>query len=182
MKRTDLAVPAVSGPSALAERIQEAIRQSPRKMTLQLADELGVPEVEIIRAMPEGRATELDVSRWEEIVRGFEPLGSLHVIVSNGAATLEVEGEFSAFSTWGAFFNVQTKSLDLHLRWERLGAVFAVEKASHMDGGSTYSVQFYDSEGAAALKVFLNFGGRIAPERLGHFERLREAYRKPPAE
>jgi putative heme iron utilization protein len=33
-------------------RILAAIESNPRKMTLQLARDLGVPEVEIIRAMP----------------------------------------------------------------------------------------------------------------------------------
>src|SRR5690349_9516411 len=38
-----------SGLQGLAERLQEAVRRHPRKMTLQLAREYGVPEVEVIR-------------------------------------------------------------------------------------------------------------------------------------
>ena len=97
-------------------------------MTLQLARQLGVPEVEVIRAMPDGRAVELDVGRWEELLRSFEELGKVHVIVSNGCVTSEATGQFGGFSTWGEFFNVQSESLDMHIRWERLAAVFAVVK------------------------------------------------------
>ena len=29
---------------------------------------------------------------------------------------------------------MQTKSLDMHIRWKEIGAVFAVEKPGHLDG------------------------------------------------
>src|SRR5439155_7316340 len=124
---------------------------------LQLAQELGVPEEEVVRALPDGRAVELDAGRWEELLRALEGFGKVHVIVSNGAATLEANGTFGGFSTWGDFFNVQTGSLDMHLRWRELGAVFAVEKPGHLDGRKTLSFQFFDRAGHAAFKVFLSF-------------------------
>jgi putative heme iron utilization protein len=166
------------GPANRSERIRAAVRASPGKMTLQLAHELGVPEADVVRALPEGRVVELDAARWEEILRGFAGLGAVHVIVSNGAATLEAVGEFGGFSTWNEFFNVQTETLDMHIRWPQLGAVFAVEKPSHMNAVPTFSVQFFDRAGAAALKVFFNFGGRATPEREKQFAAMRERFRK----
>jgi putative hemin transport protein len=172
-------------------RIQAAVRQQPNQMTLLLARELGVPEADVIRALPDGRAVELDVARWGELVRAFEGLGQVHVIVSNGAATLEANGRFGGFSTWGEFFNVQTKSLDMHVRFRELGAVFAVEKPSHMESAdpgrsgplagrkTTVSFQFFDRAGHSAFKVFLNFGGTVGAERAAQFEALRERFRKP---
>jgi putative hemin transport protein len=148
-------------------------------MTLQLARQLGVPEVEVIRALPDGRAAELDVGRWEELIRALEELGTVHVIVSNGGVTCEVNGQFGGFSNWGEFFNVQSKSLDLHVRHAELAAAFAVEKPGHMDGVNTLSFQFYDRSGAAAFKVFLTFGGKApSPERLAQFGALRQRFRK----
>src|SRR5712664_55499 len=85
----------------VAERIRAAVAAAPAKMTLQLARDLGVPEVEVVRAFPESRALELDVARWEEIFGAFEALGTVHVVVSNSATTLEAVGEFGGFSTWG---------------------------------------------------------------------------------
>jgi putative hemin transport protein len=96
--------------------------------------------------------------------------------VSSGAATAEVLGHFGGFSTTGEFFNVQTDSLDLHIRWRELAAAFAVEKPGHMGGPATYSVQFFDRAGAAGLKVFWNFGEPIAPERLQRFHQVRERF------
>src|SRR5437870_7587016 len=100
------------------KRIRAAVEVNPRKMTLQLARDLGVPEVEVIRAFPPDRVAELDIARWEDLLRSLEVLGSVRVLVSNGAATIEVDGQFGGFSTAGEFFNVQTDSLDMHIRWE----------------------------------------------------------------
>ncbi len=151
------------------DRIRVAVEKNPRKMTLQLARDLGVPEVEVIRAFPADRVTELDIARWEDLIKSIEFLGSVRVLVSNGATTIEVDGQFGGFSTAGEFFNVQTDTLDMHIRWRELAAAFAVEKPGHMDGAATRSIQIFDKTGAAALKVFLNFGGPIAPERAALF-------------
>lgn len=161
-----------------SDRIRAAVEKNPRKMTLQLARDLGVPEVEVIRAFPSDRVVELDADRSEELIRGFEAFGSVLVLVSNGATTIEVEGQFGGFSTAGEFFNVQTDSLDMHIRWQQLAAVFAVEKPGHMDGTATRSFQFFDQSGAAALKVFLNFGRPISAEREAQFIEMRTKFKR----
>jgi putative hemin transport protein len=165
-------------PSQHSNRIRAAVEKNPRKMTLQLARDLGVPEVEVIRAFPVDRVIELDIARWEELLRSLEALGAVRVLVSNGAATVEVDGQFGGFSTAGEFFNVQTDSLDMHIRWRELAAVFAVEKPGHMDGMATRSFQFFDQTGAAAFKIFLNFGGPISPQREAQFIEMRSRYKR----
>lgn len=165
-------------PTPVSERVRTAVERNPRKMTLQLARDLGVPEVEVIRAFPADRVTELDIARWEELLRRLESLGAVRVLVSNGATTIEVDGQFGGFSTTGEFFNVQTDSLDMHIRWQQLTALFAVEKPGHMDGSRTCSLQFFDSAGAAAMKIFLNFGGPIASEREALFDEVRQLFKR----
>lgn len=163
------------------ERIRHAYSLNRRKMTLQLARELGVSEVEIIRCLPDGMAVELDVSRWEGLIRRFESLGQVHVIATNGAVTLECFGQFGNFSTFGEYFNVQTKTLDMHIRPQQLGAVFAVEKPGHIDGVNTLSFQFYDLSGSAGFKVFLTFGGKApATEKVTQFTSIREEFQLRP--
>jgi putative hemin transport protein len=161
-----------------ASEIRAAVERNPRKMTLQLARDLGVPEVEVIRAFPRDRVTELDIGASQELLRSLEGFGRVRVLVSNGATTIEVEGQFGGFSTAGEFFNVQTETLDMHIRWKQLGTMFAVEKPGHLDGIATRSFQFFDQSGAAALKVFLNFGEAIAPERESLFNELRTRFQR----
>ena len=162
----------------MKDRIRATIQKNPQKMTLQLAHDLGVPEVEVIRAFPADRVMELDIAHWEGLLRRFETLGSVRVLVSNGATTIEVDGTFGGFSMAGEFFNVQTDSLDMHIRWDQLAAAFAVEKPGHMDGNATRSFQFFDQAGAAAFKVFLNFGGPITPEREAKFNEFRSKFKR----
>ena len=170
--------PATSPSPDTLHRLRAALRDQPNQMTLQMARDFGVPEVEVIRAFPDGRAVELDVARWEEMIRRLEAFGTVHVIVSNGCVTSEVVGQFGRFSTWGEFFNVQSKTIDMHIRWAQLGAAFAVEKPGHLDGVNTLSVQFYDRAGASAFKVFLSFGGSApGPERAALFNEIRERFR-----
>jgi putative hemin transport protein len=160
------------------EQIQSALRDNPNQMTMLLARQLGVPEVEIVRAFPDDRAVELDPERWEELIRRLEAFGKMHVIVSNGGATLEANGQFGKFSTTGDFFNVQTGSLDMHIRWREIGAVFAVEKPGHLDGKKTLSFQFFDRAGHAAFKAFLGFGGSLPAEKAERFVQVRDDFRK----
>src|SRR5690606_34275805 len=158
-------------------------QEDPRQMTVQLARELGVSEVEVIEALPPTQAIELDASQWEALIRAFETLENVHVIATNGAVTLECFGQFGNFSTWGDYFNVQTKSLDMHIRTSQLARIFAVEKPSHMDGVPTVSFQFFDRAGTAAFKVFLTFGGKApSPERLAAFAAIRDRFRRTGAD
>ncbi|MFZ5880522.1 MAG: ChuX/HutX family heme-like substrate-binding protein [Chloroflexota bacterium] len=153
--------------------IRAAFDADRTQMTLMLARKLRLPEVEIIRALQGDLAHELDATRWEQIIRAFEALGNVHVIVSNGATTLEAFGQFGKFSQSDGFFNVQTKSLDMHIRSWELASVFAFRKPSHTDGREALSFQFFDQRGESAFKVFLNFGGQDpAPELLERYQAL----------
>ncbi len=165
-------------PAADQATIRATVAANGRRMTSQVARDLGVPEAAVIRALPDGQAVELDVGRWEDLIRAFEPLGRVHVICTNGAVTLESFGQFGNFSTFGDYFNVQTATLDMHVRHAKLGAAFAVTKPGHMDGVSTVSVQFYDDRGDSAFKVFLTFGGKApSPDRQAAFEAIRDRFR-----
>ena len=151
--------------------ITEIVRRDPWKMTLQLARELGVGEVEVVRAFPDNRSREIPLSSWDDLFADLATLGELHVIVSNAAVKVETVGRFGGYSEGGGFFNVQTPTLDLHLRRGEIRHLFAVEKPGHLNGVSTYSFQFFDASGHAAMKVFLNFGGAIIAERKQRFLR-----------
>ena len=161
------------------EAIREAYNEDRSQMTLMLAHKLRVPEVEILQALEGDTARELDASRWEELIRAFEMLGDVTVILSNGAATIEVFGQFGKFNNAQGFLNVRTKSLDMHIRGWELASVFAFRKPSHLDKHESLSFQFFDKRGNAAFKVFLNFGGHDpSPELFETYEVLIEKFRE----
>ena len=162
------------------ERLKAA-RQSYKKnssqMTSVLARQYKLTELEIISILPSEQATPLNIKKWETIIRKLEELGDVHVIMSNTSGVLEVFGHFGNFSKTGPFFNVQTKSIDMHLRPNTLAHVFAIEKPGHMDGISTLSIQFFNHDGNAAFKVFLTFGVQSPSlERRAQWEEFREKF------
>lgn len=157
----------------LAARVAEEFAENGRAMTPVVARRLGVPEADVVRHLPNGMSRELDARQWEAILRRLSDFGKVHVITSNAATTLESFGEFGGFSTWGEYFNVQTKSLDMHIRFAEIATIFAVEKPSHMDGVPAPSLQFFTAAGDSAFKVFFSFGGKpLAPDRLEMFRAL----------
>jgi putative heme iron utilization protein len=159
--------------------IREAYNKDRSQMTLMLAHQLHVPEVDIIRALEGDTARELVFSRWEELIRAFEALGNVTVIVSNGATTMESFGQFGGFNNAHGFLNVRSKSLDMHIRGWELASVFAFRKPSHLDKHESLSFQFFDKRGNAAFKVFLNFGGNDpAPELIQTYNSLIEQFKK----
>ena len=124
----------------IERRVAEFLAAQPRAMTSAMARELGLPEAEVVRHLPAEHVTELDLSRFEEIMERCAAVKPVHVIVSNDSVTLEGTGELGNYSRWGEYFNVQTKSIDMHIRPAQLGSAFAVRKPSHMDGAPTVSV------------------------------------------
>lgn len=157
------------------EAARKSYEQDRSQMTSVLARQYDLTELEIVGILPPEQVTPLDVAQWETIIRSFEEVGNVHVIMSNASGVLEVFGQFGNFSKTGPFFNVQTKSIDMHLRPDTLAQVFAIEKPGHMDGVSTLSVQFFNHEGQAAFKVFFTFGGKAPnPERRAQWEAIRD--------
>lgn len=161
----------------ISSRIREAFKQNPRQMTPMLANQLGVPEVDVIRHLPSKMVCELSNKNLEKLIRRLESLGRVTVIVNNGAVAIEVTGHFRGFSTADGFLNVQSSDLDIHIRISELGSVFAVRKPSHFDGVEALSIQFFKKDGQSAFKVFLTFGVEVpSPTRQSEFEQFCREY------
>jgi putative hemin transport protein len=162
----------------MVQKISAFLRENPQTMTIMVAHQFGVPELEIVRLLPDGRARELDPARAVQLIEAFAALGPLYVIVSSGTVILEAHGVFGGFSKTGPFFNVQTDTLDMHIRHKDLSAIFAVQKPSHMTALGTLSFQFFNPSGNSAMKVFLNFGAADpTPEQAAHFDRLVQEFK-----
>ena len=145
-------------PPDVAEQLRAALAAHPDAMILELARTHGVSELDVLEVVGVPRATPLDARKWDAILRALPALGAVRVLVSNTAATMESRGTFGGFSQTGDYFNVQTATLDLHLRWREIASAMALEKPSHQTGRPTASIQLFTTNGAAILKVFLLFG------------------------
>jgi putative heme iron utilization protein len=165
-------------PSDVVERIRAELAAHPDAMMLEVSRRHGVPEYDVLALIGAPRAVVLDAARWEEILKALTTLGNVRVLVSNSGITMEARGTFGGFSQVGDYFNVQTSTLDLHLRWAQIVGAMALEKPSHLSGRPTASVQFFDGDGTAIMKVFLLFGERAddTDARRAAFHTLRETF------
>ncbi len=111
-----------------ATQIAEYFQTNPRAMTMVAARELGISEAQVMRNLPSDRVTELAAAQFQEMMDRLAGYEKVHVIVSNGATTIEAFGKFGNFSTHGPFFNVQGETLDMHIRQDEIDSVFTVEK------------------------------------------------------
>ncbi len=139
----------------LREKVARKLEANPGIKTGMLADTLGVAEADVLRAMPEGHAAELVVKDLESLVRNLEALGTVYFIMRNGACVTEIKGRFGEFSKSGPFFNVSTETLHLHLRLDRIESVFHVNPAMPEGRAPMPSLQFFQSDGSVAFRVFL---------------------------
>ncbi|MBI1292175.1 hypothetical protein GC173_13185 [bacterium] len=139
----------------LREKVARKLAANPAIKTGMLADALGISEAEVLRAMPAGYAHELAVADMAAFVTGLEKLGLVYFVTRNDACVTEIKGRFGGFSKSGPFFNVSSEALHLHLRLDRVAAVFHITPPS-TDGKPAWpSLQFFQTSGEVAFKVFL---------------------------
>lgn len=139
----------------LREKIAKKLAANPGLKTGMLAETLGVSEAEVLRAMPDGYARELAVDDMEAFVTSLETLGLVYFVTRNEACVTEIKGRFGGFSRSGPFFNVAGEALHLHLRLDRVAAVFHVTPPAAEGRPSWPSLQFFTRSGETAFKVFL---------------------------
>ncbi len=166
----------------LKEKVARKLEANPRIKTAMLADAIGVPEADVLAAMPEGYSTELDGAKVEEIIRSLEALETLYVVVRNAATVMEVKGKFSGFSHSGPFFNVASENLHMHLKLGKIQRVFAVHAPGREEGAAPMvSIQFFDDSGASCLKAFVlpalvEADGAELSARIAQWETLRSDF------
>ena len=164
---------------AARTRVREYFQRRPAAMTLMAAEELGVPEGDVLEIQG---AVPLRADALEAMLAEIAGWGRCHVIVSNRGATLEARGEFGGFSKRGPFLNVETPTLDMHLRPGGIARAFCFDKKGHMDGKAIHTVQFFDAQGASVFKVVLirdEAAGGYTPAQEAAFEAFRGRHTLP---
>ena len=146
---------AVMSLDELREKVAGKLAANPGVKTGMMADSLGVPEADILRAMPPGHATELLIKDMAAFIPGLEKLGLVYFVTRNGGCVCEIRGRFGGFSRSGPFLNVNGDGLHLHVRPDRIATVFHVNPPSSGDKPAWPSLQFFLADGSMTFKVFL---------------------------
>jgi len=132
------------------DRLKE---QKPKLRTINIADELGVSEAELVASACDNSQFVRLNNDWEGIFKNLHKLGPLMALTRNDAAVHEKTGIYQNISFKGHAGLVLDEQIDLRVFHKRWGFGFAlpVENAR----GTLYSLQFFDKTGDAVHKIYL---------------------------
>ncbi len=144
--------PSVQSPESLRQRWQELRERDPGIRTREAADELEVPEAELVatRSGDGIRRIEADVER---ILPRLEALGRVMALTRNDLFVHEKTGVYRNVYVDSHVSSVVDEQIDLRIFPARWAHGFAVESEGRK--ARRRSLQFFDSHGIAVHKVFL---------------------------
>lgn len=142
--------------AGISARIAEKLAANPDIKTIYLAESLGIAEPDVFRHWPvAGGVAELDPARIDAAIHALERFGVIYLVVRTPAIVSESWGAFGGFSRSGPFLNVATEGLHLHIRTGEIASGFAIRREGRTSDAHGLSIQFFDTRGHAAFKVFL---------------------------
>ncbi len=161
----------------LQKTIIERINEDKKVMIFALAKELGVPELAIIKCLPEGECVSADPEHFEEIMTMIATWGKVTTIVQTGSVVLEAKGMLPLGSYGYGYFNLMGKgdyNVGGHIRVDLLSAIYFVERP--FMGMKSMSVQFYELSGAPMFKVYIGRDEKrqLLPDQIEAFKTLRD--------
>lgn len=154
---------------ALARRLVE----DTTTVAEQIARELNLPPVEIMRLLPE------DLCRWApgtafaEVMGDVAEWGEVLFLVHTVNAIVEVKAEVPKGKSSADFYNLHGPgALGGHLKASRCAAIAFVSRPfMKME---TRSIQFFDGDGEGMFKIYVGRDAerRLKPEQITRFEAL----------
>ncbi|HWL51595.1 MAG TPA: ChuX/HutX family heme-like substrate-binding protein [Chthoniobacteraceae bacterium] len=161
----------------LSEQWKALLAQTPKLRIRDAAQRLGVSEAELLATRCGEGVVRLE-GDWREFIKSLPKLGRIMCLTRNEHAVHERYGEFRKIGFFGpapGIGQVVGPDIDLRLFLAHWQVGFAV--TDHLEEGPRYSFHFFDSDGTAVHKVYLQ------PEsNLGHYHELVEAYASPDQE
>jgi len=163
------------------EIILKALKEAKTPYTAFIARDLGIPERDLFRALPEEQCTELECENLSEILSELAACKTVFLIVKSGGAVLEVESTVSGTAFSKGYCNVMGKPAHIHIIPDAIDAAFAVHREPNTRKPMKFSLQFFDAGGRPALKVYLTQdkdAKRYREADRTAFDRIRKNYRK----
>lgn len=133
--------------------------EQPKLRIRNAARELAVSEAELLATQCGKSVTRLTINKWKDLFGQLDKLGTVMSLTRNDDAVHEKIGEFLNVKIMGAMGLINNDLIDLRMFMERWKFAFAVADAS--DRGTRYSLQMFDNEGVAMLKIFLTDASNV---------------------
>lgn len=173
---------------SLHEQILALIARQPDQHTQAMADELGITEGELIRALPAEWVTLWSGEQAEALLGRLTSWGALTTIVESAGSIFEFKGPFPAGRKGHGYYNlVGDKSggecgLHGHLKLDDITNIALLSKPFMRQ--PSHAFVFITGSGRCAFKVYLgrDQARQLLPEQVACFEQWRALDGLPPAE
>lgn len=144
----------------LKTRWSDLLRDQPKLRIRDAATQLGVSEVELLATRCGDSVVRLE-GAWPELIKTFPRLGEIMCLSRNEAAVHERYGTFTdEIAFFHGFGQITGPDIDLRLFMSHWHFGFAVTDAT--DEGPRRSFHFFDADGTAIHKIFLNVDSNAA--------------------
>ncbi|HBR99210.1 MAG TPA: heme utilization cystosolic carrier protein HutX [Gammaproteobacteria bacterium] len=140
---------------SLTADINAILDKEPGTLPAELARQLGATELEVLRHMPEGMATELPATQFEAILKDVKTWGNVTTIVESAGSIFELKCPFPNGSSKFGYYNLGGPDTPFHghLKLDTVAAIFLVSKLFH--GVMTHQIMFIDTAGGCIFKIYL---------------------------
>jgi len=156
---------------ALSERLRSYLTSHPEAQIAGVAKEFHVTEGKVLAAVEGELSTRLKEFELFELAEEMASWGRVRLVVRNGVAVSEMLGSLEGVRLSQGWLTVENDHFHLHLKADEIKEVYLLSKKGHRRERASYSVQFLDRSGAAALKVFLLETAEGSPQVAG-FKKL----------
>lgn len=141
-----------SSPESIRLRYVSLRSQRPPMRARDISARLGIREAQLVAALCEHEAVKLD-DRIGEQLGALSSLGPVMALTRNEAAVIEKDGTYGRFEDFGHASQFVGEDIDLRLFLRSFRSAFAVTEAGRH--GPMRSLQYFDSHGDAAHKIYL---------------------------
>lgn len=138
----------------IQETVRARVRENPSVMPRTLAEELGVSEAEVVRALPEDMRVEAPAGDFEAIWDAMCGWEKVTFIAVNPGIIVEVPCKLPKGRPGHGMFNLMDKASPLggHIFARKVAQVWLVSKPFF--GLESHSAQFFDAEGGILFSVY----------------------------
>lgn len=160
------------------KKIHSIIRDNPSKMTSSIAEELQIPEGDVVKYLPDNMSIFVEPDKFEEIWETMTTWEKVTSIVTNSGIIAEMSGKLSRGKKSHGYFNLFDKDAPLngHIKSDSISSIYLVSKPFMKL--ESHSIQFFDQTGEKILSIYLgrNSKREIIPNVLESYQVLRNSF------
>lgn len=141
----------------LTEKITAYLAENPQAITLEMAAHFGLPEGDILVALPTEFVRVFEAHRAEEILTAVAQWGTFTTIIEKCGSIFEIKDRFPEGVVGRGYYNLNMKgeqgALHGHLKLDQIAKIAFVSLPFR--GKESYNIAFIAENGETIFKIYL---------------------------